>query len=108
MVLVLRQMSAPIIVRKLLNSAKAAGRWGLGRGALASPPFSVTSSGIKLQTNSVILFGFRAVLALTVVDLPMLLARSRRFHWTIRKWLLHEMPVQSSKMYRRRLPEDRR
>jgi hypothetical protein len=76
----LRQVSLQIIIYNLLNLTTAAGRFGISAAARSGDRRSALLHASKLQTGSVIFFGLRAVLSLTVVDLPMLLARSRRFH----------------------------
>ena len=80
MVLMLRQVSSPIIICNLLNPTTAAGPLGFRPRLARVTAVRRYFTRVKLQTGSVIFFGLRAVLCLMVVDLPMSLARSRRFH----------------------------
>ena len=77
MVLMLRQVSPPIIIYNLLYCV---GFIGISAAARSVTAVRRYFTRVKLQTGSVIFFGLRAVLCLMVVDLPMSLARSRRFH----------------------------
>ena len=80
MVPMLRQVSSPIIICNPFNPATTAGPLGFRPRLARATAVRRYVTRVKLQTVSVIFFGLRAVLCLMVVDLPMSLARSRRFH----------------------------
>jgi hypothetical protein len=80
LVLMLRQVSPRNIIYNLFNPTNAAAPLGFRPRLARVTAVRRYFTRVKLQSGSVIFFGLRAVLALKVVDLTMLLARSRRFH----------------------------